>query len=56
MEIHQPILDGVPHQAGEQSTSFQPYRPKLEAVPESLCSVYDECVLYYRELFQHRLN
>ena len=37
------------------TTSFQPYRPKAEPLPEHLESVYDECTPLYEKLYQHRL-
>jgi hypothetical protein len=39
-----------------QSTSFQPYRPKNEPVPERLRVVYDQCCAYYDRLYKHRLS
>jgi len=39
-----------------RSTSFQPYRPKSEEVPERLSDVYQRCLECYRELYQHRLH
>jgi Sulfotransferase domain len=39
-----------------QSTSFQPYRPKSEAVPARLQKLCDQCREYYQELWQYRLR
>jgi hypothetical protein len=39
-----------------RSTSFQPYRPKPEAVPAHLASVYAECRQCYERLFAHRIH
>ena len=38
------------------STSFQPYRPKLEPVPDRLCEIHDRCRECYERLSQHRLR
>jgi hypothetical protein len=38
------------------STSFQPYQPKPDAVPERLVAVYDQCCTYYQMLYPHRLR
>jgi hypothetical protein len=37
------------------STSFQPYRPKEEPVPERLRKVHEQCRECYDRLYQHRL-
>jgi hypothetical protein len=37
------------------STSFQPYRPKNELVPERLREIYDRCRECYDRFYQHRL-
>ena len=51
--------DGVwaKHWYGEvaRSTSFQPYRPKNEMVPERLREVHDRCRQCYEHLYQFRL-
>jgi len=39
-----------------QSTSFQPYRSKNEAVPVRFQKIYDQCREYYQELWQYRLR
>ncbi len=38
-----------------KSTSFQPYRPKNERVPEHLRDMHDRCRECYEQLFQYRL-
>jgi Sulfotransferase domain len=38
-----------------RSTSFQPYRPKNEPVPERLREIHDRCRECYDRLYQHRL-
>jgi len=38
------------------STSFQPFKPKSDPVPERLAAVYDQCCGYYKMLYQHRLR
>jgi hypothetical protein len=52
--------DGVwaKHWYGEvaKSTSFQPYRPKSEAVPERLRDVYDRCRECYDQFYEFRLH
>ncbi len=40
----------------ETSTSFRPYRPKPDAVPERLADVYARCLEYYERLYEHRLQ
>ena len=37
------------------STGFRTYRPKNEAVPDSLQPVLEQCRPLYEELFQHRI-
>jgi hypothetical protein len=39
-----------------RSTSFQPYRPKNEPVPERLRDIYERCRECYERLYQHRLH
>jgi hypothetical protein len=39
-----------------QSTSFQPYREKHDAVPDGLRDVYEECRTCYEKLHQFRLH
>jgi hypothetical protein len=52
--------DGVwaKHWYGEvaRSTSFQPYRPKNEPVPERLCEIRYRCRECYERLYQLRLH
>jgi hypothetical protein len=40
----------------EQSTSFQPYAPRAEPLPERLRPVLDACEPYYRMLHDRRLR
>lgn len=40
----------------ETSTSFRPYRPKTEAVPEQLGDVYEKCLECYERLSPLRLR
>jgi hypothetical protein len=51
--------DGVwaKHWYGEvaRSTSFQPYRPKNEPVPERLREIYTQCRECYERLYEYRL-
>jgi hypothetical protein len=37
------------------STSFQPYRPKNETVPDRLRKIHEQCRECYDRLYQHRL-
>ena len=39
-----------------RSTSFQPYRPKNEPVPERFREIHDQCRECYERLYQHRLH
>jgi hypothetical protein len=39
-----------------RSTSFQPYRPKNEPLPERLRKIHDCCRECYERLYQHRLH
>ena len=39
-----------------RSTSFAPYKPKNEPVPERLRDVYEKCREWYERLYQHRLH
>jgi hypothetical protein len=39
-----------------RSTSFQPYRPKNEPLPDRLREVYEQCRECYDRLYQHRLH
>lgn len=51
--------DGVwaKHWYGEvaKTTSFQPYRPRHEQVPERLTKIYERCRECYARLYQYRL-
>jgi len=40
----------------EQSTMFQPYKPKNEPVPNHLTNVLQECDRMYNNLYRHRLT
>lgn len=52
--------DGIwaPHwyAAVEKSTSFEPYRPKNEPVPDALRGLLSECEQHYRQLHGNRLR
>jgi len=39
----------------ESSTSFRPYQPKLDEVPERLAGVYSKCLEFYERLYAQRL-
>jgi hypothetical protein len=39
-----------------RSTSFQPYRPKNERVPERFREIHERCRESYEQLFLHRLH
>ena len=40
----------------ETTTSFQPYRPKHEQVPEAFGGLLRECEAYYRQIYPFRLG
>jgi hypothetical protein len=40
----------------ESSTSFRPYKPRLEEVPERLERVYAKCLEFYERLHEQRLR
>lgn len=40
----------------EKSTSFRPYKPKTDQVPERLKHVHESCHESYQALFKHRLR
>jgi hypothetical protein len=40
----------------ETSTSFRPYRPKSDPLPEEFADLYAECRGYYERLYRHRLR
>jgi hypothetical protein len=44
------------YQEVARSTSFQPYQPKSEAVPERLRKIHDRCRECYERLYQFRLR
>ena len=44
------------YDAVERSTSFKPYRPKSEPLPEFLEDVHAECLKCYEMLHEHRLG
>jgi hypothetical protein len=52
--------DGIwaKHWYGEvaRSTSFQPYEPKNEEVPDRLTEIHDRCRECYEQLYQYRLR
>jgi len=39
-----------------RSTSFQPYRPKDEPVPQPLCEIHERCRECYERLYESRLH
>jgi hypothetical protein len=43
------------YEAVERSTTFEPYRPKDEAVPARLQGLVDDCLEIYDELHRHRI-
>jgi hypothetical protein len=42
--------------AVERTTSFQPYKPKADPVPDRLADLLDQCNSIYEELYAHRLR
>ena len=40
----------------ESSTSFRPYKPKLDKVPDRLADVFDKCLAFYERLHAQRLR
>jgi hypothetical protein len=38
------------------TTSFGPYRPKFDPVPDELGDVFERCDIIYQELFEYRLR
>ena len=38
-----------------RSTSFEPYQPRNDTVPERLSALYQSCLPYYFQLESHRL-
>ncbi len=43
------------YHAVESSTEFQPYRPKLERLPDHLLDLHERCCEYYNQLYADRL-
>jgi hypothetical protein len=43
------------YEAVDRTSTFQPYRPKNEAVPGSLRGLFDECLGHYETLHRNRL-
>jgi hypothetical protein len=43
------------YDAVERSTTFEPYRPKTEPVPERLKGLLDDCLEIYDELYRQRI-
>ena len=43
------------YDAVEASTSFKPYVPKSDPVPQRLAGLYEQCMGCYGELYEHRL-
>jgi hypothetical protein len=39
----------------ETTTSFRPYKPKDEPVPQRMLGVLEACEAYYRRLYAQRL-
>ena len=39
-----------------KSTSFQPYRPRTEPIPQALATIHEQCIACYQELYPHRLR
>jgi hypothetical protein len=52
--------DGVwsKHWYGEvaRTTSFRPYHPKHDEMPERLCEIYERCCECYERLYEYRLH
>jgi hypothetical protein len=44
------------YDAVERSTTFGPYVPKPDPVPDHLAGLYEECVALYESLHRHRLR
>ncbi len=38
------------------STSFRPYKPKPDKLPEQFTDLHEQCLDYYHRLYQHRLG
>jgi len=39
-----------------KTTSFRPYRPRHDEVPERLSKIYERCCECYERLYRHRLG
>jgi hypothetical protein len=44
------------YQEVETSTSFRPYRPKPDVLPEEFAELHAQCVELYGRLYEHRLR
>jgi hypothetical protein len=42
--------------AVEKTTSFQPYKPKHDPVPDALRDLSEQCEELYQQLYPHRLR
>jgi hypothetical protein len=42
--------------AVEKTTTFQPYAPKADPVPERLHRLHEQCDEFYQQLYAHRLH
>jgi hypothetical protein len=42
--------------AVEKTTTFQPYMPKAEPVPDSLRGLHEQCEELYQQLYEQRLR
>jgi hypothetical protein len=42
--------------AVEKTTTFQPYTPKADPVPERLHRLHEQCDEFYQQLYAHRLH
>jgi hypothetical protein len=43
------------YSAVEESTGFQPYKPKPDRVPDTLLPLYESCLPYYERLHRERI-
>jgi Sulfotransferase domain len=43
------------YDAVERTTTFEPYRPRDEPLPERLTGLLDDCLEIYDELYRHRI-
>ena len=44
------------YDAVAKSTSFQPYKPRDERIPDSLQEIHQRCLECYDKLYKHRVN